>query len=150
MPEEFVDKDKLFEKEFWDLFKGEPQDLVKFMDEQLVEHFGSIPLIFKYLARRPDFYIHTMAMRKNLYLTPKKIPLKWVELISLGIAFALKNDYCAKVHIENAWQAGANTDEILECLLIADVMATSGIEARAVRVMEEFEAKHKEELGKTE
>ncbi len=149
MSEEFVDKDELFEKEFWDLFKGEPQDLVKFMDEKLEELFGGIPLIFKYLARRPDFYIHTMAMRKNLYLTPKKIPLMWVELISLGIAFALKNEYCAKVHMENAWKAGASTDQMLECMLIADVMATSGIEAKAVRVIQEFEERHKEELEKT-
>lgn len=146
MSEEFIDSEELFEKKFWDLFKGDPQDLVKFMDEQLEKNFGSIPLIFKYIARRPDFYIHTMAMRKNMYLTPKKIPLKWVELISLGIAFALKNEYCAKVHMDNAWKAGANMDEMLECMLIADIMATSGIEARAVRVIEEFEERHADEL----
>ena len=146
MSEEFIDSEELFEKKFWDLFKGDPQDLVKFMDEQLEKNFGSIPLIFKYIARRPDFYIHTMAMRKNMYLTPKKIPLKWVELISLGIAFALKNEYCAKIHMENAWKADANMDEMLECMLIADIMATSGIEARAVRVIEEFEERHADEL----
>jgi len=146
MSEKFIDSEELFEKKFWDLFKGDPQDLVKFMDEQLEKNFGSIPLIFKYIARRPDFYIHTMAMRKNMYLTPKKIPLKWVELISLGIAFALKNEYCAKIHMENAWKADANMDEMLECMLIADIMATSGIEAKAVRVIQEFEEKHADEL----
>ena len=146
MSEEYLDKEELFEKKFWDLFKGDPQDLVKFMDEKLEEKFGDVPLIFKYLARRPDFYIHTMALRKNIYLTPKKIPLKWVELISLGIAFALKNEYCARVHLENARKAGANMDEILECVLIADVMIMSGVEAKAMRVIQEFEEKHKEEL----
>jgi len=146
MSEEYLDKEELFEKKFWDLFKGAPQDLVKFMDQQLEKRFGSIPLIFKYLARRPDFYIHTLAMRKNIYMTPKKIPLKWVELVSLGIAFALKNEYCAKVHMENAWKAGATMDEILECVLIADVMIMSGVESRAMRVIQEFEEGHKDEM----
>lgn len=138
--------EELIEKEFWDIFKKDPEEVAKYMDKMVEEKMGFTPLVLEYLSRRPDFYIHHVAQAKNIYLTPKKIPLKWVELISIGISFALKNEYCAKEHMEGAFKAGATTDEILEIMLIADFMAMAAINAKACRVIKEFEEEHKDEL----
>ena len=95
------------EKEFWTLFQEDPEGATKVMDKMLEEKFGFIPLVAQYLLKRPDFYVPGMAMGKDIYATPKNIPMMWVELISLGVAFALQNEHCARVHIEEAFKAGA-------------------------------------------
>ena len=138
--------DEPIEKGFWSLLEKDPKAAVKVMDKMLEEKFGFIPLVAQYLSKRPDFYVHRMAMGKDIYATPKNIPMMWVELMSLCASFALQNEHCARVHIEEAFKAGATMDQILETMMIADIMAMSGIEAKAVRIMQEFEEKHKDEL----
>jgi AhpD family alkylhydroperoxidase len=82
---------------------------------------------------------------KDIYLSPKNIPLKWAELVSVGIAFSMKNEFCAKVHMENAHKAGATVDEIWDTMLIANIMAVTNINSMACRLIEAFEEVHKDE-----
>jgi pyruvate dehydrogenase E2 component (dihydrolipoamide acetyltransferase) len=44
---------------------------------------------------------------------------KYKELIGVGIALAMRCEYCMNLHVKNALAEGANRDEILEAAAVA-------------------------------
>ncbi len=52
-----------------------------------------------------------------------KLDLKTKELIAVGIAVAVRCSYCIGIHVEKAFKAGADEEEILEAGTVAILMA---------------------------
>jgi AhpD family alkylhydroperoxidase len=47
------------------------------------------------------------------------VPVKYKELIALGVAFTTQCPYCIEIHSKRARQAGANDAELSETVLVA-------------------------------
>ncbi len=54
------------------------------------------------------------------------IPVKYKELIALGVAFTTQCPYCIEIHAGNARGAGATEQEIAEVVLVAAALRAGG------------------------
>ena len=138
-------RQELIEEEFKNIFKKDPTKAANDLKSIIEEQLGSLPFVAECMSRRPEIFIYHLGTAKDIYLSPKHIPLKWAELMSVGIAFAMKNEYCAKVHMKNAYKAGATIEEIWDAMLIANIMAITNINSLACRLIKELEEEKKDE-----
>jgi AhpD family alkylhydroperoxidase len=60
-----------------------------------------------------------VALDKTVGRTDGQIPLKYRELIALGVALTTQCPYCLDVHAANAKKAGATREELAETVHIA-------------------------------
>jgi AhpD family alkylhydroperoxidase len=54
------------------------------------------------------------------------IPVKYKELIALGVAFTTQCPYCIEIHSNNARKAGTSDQEIAEAVLVAAALRAGG------------------------
>jgi AhpD family alkylhydroperoxidase len=54
------------------------------------------------------------------------IPVKYKELIALGVAFTTQCPYCIEIHSKNARENGASDPEIAETVLVAAALRAGG------------------------
>jgi len=54
------------------------------------------------------------------------IPVKYKELIALGVAFTTQCPYCIEIHAGNARGTGATEQEIAETVLVAAALRAGG------------------------
>lgn len=55
-----------------------------------------------------------------------RIPVKYRELIALGVAFTTQCPYCVDVHVGNAKKAGATREEVAEAAFVAAALRAGG------------------------
>jgi AhpD family alkylhydroperoxidase len=58
-----------------------------------------------------------------------KIPRKYRELIAIAVAHTTQCVYCIEVHTKNAKKAGASKEEVVEAVLLAAALRSSGAAA---------------------
>jgi AhpD family alkylhydroperoxidase len=54
------------------------------------------------------------------------IPVKFKELIALGVGFTTQCPYCIEIHSNRARQAGASDQEIAEAVVVAAALRAGG------------------------
>lgn len=74
------------------------------------------------VALRSPVYAGFLAMERAAY-TDGALPKKEKELIAIGISVARDCESCMQWHIEQAAQAGASFEEVLEAIEVAIEMA---------------------------
>jgi len=78
------------------------------------KEFGFVPSFFEALP--DDVLEHDWETFKVLELQEGKLPLKYRNLVGLGVAAAIRCRYCTLYHTEMARANGATDDEIHEAL----------------------------------
>ena len=124
-----------FERIIQEVLDKGAKETAKDWIEAIREDFGRVPLIFERMSERPEVLISHL-MYKNSVLKTGTLEPKIVELISLAVSSALRCNYCTDYHIQAALRKGANTDEILEAILIAGLTSQSSVLADAYRTYE--------------
>jgi AhpD family alkylhydroperoxidase len=59
-------------------------------------------------------------------MTEGAIPVKYKELIALGVGFTTQCPYCIEIHSNRARQAGASDQEIAETVVVAAALRAGG------------------------
>ena len=108
--------------------------------EKVQKHDGSIPLIYKRMAKRPEVLLSHLLYKTSVTETSTLDP-KYVELISLAVGAALNCRHCVEYHMRAALKRGATKDEILEVVLLAGSLAQASVLADAYRVIDSNEEK---------
>ena len=54
------------------------------------------------------------------------IPVKYKELIALGVGFTTQCPYCIEIHSNRARQAGASDQEVAEAVVVAAALRAGG------------------------
>jgi len=75
----------------------------------------------------PRFRDIYKAFYKETYFTPTALDLKTKELISIGVAAALKCEGCLEGHIKKALEIGATKQEVSDALVVAIGIAAAGV-----------------------
>ena len=68
-----------------------------------------------------------------------KIPRKYRELIALAVAHTTQCVYCIEVHTKNAKKAGATKEEVVEAVLLAAALRSSGAAAHGTLAVKFYE-----------
>ncbi len=65
------------------------------------------------------------------------IPVKYKELIALGVALTTQCSYCIEVHLGKAKKAGATENEMAEAALVAAALRAGGAVTHAAHLLPE-------------
>ena len=86
---------------------------------EIEQMFGQVP---QWIRALPDTGLAGFwTVFRDFYLAETKIPIKYKELIGLGVSAATRCKYCTLFHTEAARLAGATDEEIAEASLMAGV-----------------------------
>lgn len=75
--------------------------------------------------------------------TDGELDRKYKELIGLGIALALRCEYCLNIHVKQALEAGATREEVLEAAAVSVAFGGSPsmayVSTRIMKALDVFE-----------
>jgi AhpD family alkylhydroperoxidase len=137
-----------FENTLKGLFGKEPEEAVKELLKNTEEDYGEVPFILQAMSDKPNVILPKIIYDDAVLRHPEHLDERTVELITIGVATALKCDHCLNMHLRVAERKGISDDEIFEAILLASALSSSAVMAQAMRVYESHkkESKAKEEI----
>lgn len=79
-----------------------------------------------YKKQTPDILKTWGEFNDQVFSDDRAIPLKYLQLIALGVAFTTQCDYCIDGHVQEAVEAGATEQEIAEAAWVAAAIRAGG------------------------
>ncbi|MCK9323342.1 MAG: carboxymuconolactone decarboxylase family protein [Candidatus Methanomethylophilaceae archaeon] len=101
--------------------------------KSIEEQYGFIPVVNQILSERPDKFISAANFGKIVMEGRGELDQKTRYLAAVAASTAIGGQYCIKVQMDHAIQAGATKDEILETMLIGSYMAMTRAQSYAFR-----------------
>jgi AhpD family alkylhydroperoxidase len=126
-----------FEKTLKNLFGKEPDAAVQELLKNIEDDYGEVPFILKAMSDKPNVLLPKIIYDDAVLRSPEHLDEKTVELITIGVATALKCDHCLRMHLRVARRKGISQDEIFEAILLASALSNTAALAQAMRVFEE-------------
>jgi AhpD family alkylhydroperoxidase len=126
-----------FEKTLKNLFGKEPDAAVQELLKNIEDDYGEVPFILKAMSDKPNVLLPKIIYDDAVLRNPEHLDEKTVELITIGVATALKCDHCLRMHLRVARRKGITQDEIFETILLASALSNTAALAQAMRVYEE-------------
>lgn len=131
-----------FENTLKNLFGKEPEEAVKELLKNVEDDYGEVPFILKAMSDKPNVLLPKIIYDDAVLRNPDHLDEKTVELITIGVATALKCDHCLNMHLRVAERKGIPDEEVFEAILIGSALSSTAILAQAMRVYES----HKKEI----
>ena len=69
-------------------------------------------------------------------VAPGAVPVKYKELIAVGVALTTQCPYCIEIHAKKARQAGATEQELAETILVAAALRAGGAMTHGTHALE--------------
>lgn len=137
-----------FENTLKSLFGKEPEEAVKELLKNVEEDYGEVPFILQAMRDKPNVILPKIIYDDAVLRNPDHLDEKTVELITIGVATALKCDHCLSMHMRVAERKGISDEEVFEAILIGSALSSTAILAQAMRVYEghKKESKAREEI----
>jgi AhpD family alkylhydroperoxidase len=126
-----------FEKTLKNLFGKEPDAAVQELLKNIEDDYGEVPFILKAMSDKPNVLLPKIIYDDAVLRNPEHLDEKTVELITIGVATALKCDHCLRMHLRVARRKGISQDEIFEAILLSSALSNTAALAQAMRVFEE-------------
>jgi AhpD family alkylhydroperoxidase len=116
-----------------ELLKDSDRTIKKIYDE-VEKQLGFVPFILKSMSERPEILISSVLNAYFLLGEPKALNRKTAEMIAFACAVTTRGETCMKVHMNEAFKAGATKEEIFEAVMIGSLMAQTAVQASAFKV----------------
>ena len=130
-----------FENTLKNLFGKEPDEAVQELLKNIEDDYGEVPFILNAMSDKPNILLPKIIYDDAVLRNPEHLDEKTVELVTIGVATALKCDHCLKMHLRVARRKGIPQEEVFEAILLASALSNTAALAQAMRV---FEADRKE------
>jgi len=114
---------KIFDEEVEELIESDVSKAVDLILSRVQRVYGAVPLVHRFLAKRPEVFIPYIKLFAQVLLKPKHLSRRDVELIALSASIALRCRPCIEAHVEGALRAGASKEEVVEAMLVAASIA---------------------------
>lgn len=118
-------------------------DLAEAIAEMFEEQSGGMGFLLRTLKSRPRTFNPYVFKGTSILRQPANLDLKTAELVAIGVASALRCEYCLEAHINAAVAAGASFDEVLDAILVAGAIAESSTLSVALRQYKKLETKQR-------
>ena len=89
-----------------DALQKEPEEAVSELLGDVEKHYGEVPYILDFMKDMPELLISKILYDNSIMREFKNMDPKTVELISIGVASALKCEHCLKMHMRVAKRLG--------------------------------------------
>lgn len=118
------------------ILKKEPQEAAEELLKEVEKIYGEVPYILNFMKQSPELLITKILYDNSIIREFKRLDLKTIELISIGISAALKCPHCLKMHIRVAQRLGVTKEEIFDAILIAGSLSNAAVLAEGTRAMD--------------
>ena len=101
-----------FEKTLREIVKCGSDKAAEDLLENIKKEFGSVPLIYRRMARHPEVLLSHL-LYKNAITETSTLDPKYIELISLAVGAALNCNHCVEYHMNGALRKGASRKKFM-------------------------------------
>jgi AhpD family alkylhydroperoxidase len=133
-----------FENTLKGIFGKEPDEAVQDLLKNIEDDYGEVPFILKAMSDKPNVLLPKIIYDDAVLRNPEHLDEKTVELITIGVATALKCDHCLKMHLRVARRKGIPEEEDFEAILLASALSNTAALAQAMRVFESDKEAHRD------
>ncbi len=118
------------------ILKKEPNEAVEELLKEVEKAYGEIPYILNFMKHSPELLVAKVLYDNEIIREFKRLDAKTIELISIGVAAALRCDHCLKLHIRVAQRLGMTKEEIFDAILIAGSLSNAAVLAEGTRAID--------------
>lgn len=94
-----------------EILKKDPEKAVPELLEDVRNQYGEVPYIMNFMKDLPELFIPKILSENSIMREFKNLDPETVELISIGVASALRCEHCLKMHIRVAKRRGVNKEK---------------------------------------
>ncbi len=118
------------------ILQKEPEDAAEELLKEVKTAYGEVPYILNFMKQSPELLVTKILYDNSITRESKHLDAKTIELISIGVAAALKCPHCLKLHIRVAQRLGVTKEEIFDAILIAGSLSNAAVLAEGTRAIE--------------
>jgi AhpD family alkylhydroperoxidase len=118
------------------ILKKEPDEAAEELLKEVEKVYGEIPYILNFMKQSPELLVAKVLYENAIVREFKRLDAKTIELISIGVAAALRCEHCLKLHIRVAQRLGITKEEIFDAILIAGSLSNAAVLAEGTRAMD--------------
>jgi AhpD family alkylhydroperoxidase len=137
-----------------EILKKDPEKAVPELLEDVRNQYGEVPYIMNFMKDLPEIFIPKTLYENSIMRGFKTLDPETVELISIGVASALRCEHCLKMHIRVAKRRGIKKEKIFYAIMIGASISNAAVLAESTRALaSEFPGDgndEEEETGKEE
>ena len=119
--------------------------------EDVRKQYGEVPYIMNFMKDLPEIFIPKTLYDNSIMREFKNLDPETIELISIGVASALRCDHCLRMHIRIAKRKGIKKESIFNAIMIGASISNAAVLAESTRALaSEFPGNEKGEDKETE
>ncbi|MCO5380796.1 MAG: carboxymuconolactone decarboxylase family protein [Methanosarcina barkeri] len=118
-----------------EILKKDPERAVPELLEDVRKQYGEVPYIMNFMKDLPEIFIPKTLYDNSIMREFKKLDPETVELISIGVASALRCEHCLKMHIRVAKRRGIKKEKIFYAIMIAASISNAAVLAESTRAL---------------
>jgi AhpD family alkylhydroperoxidase len=118
-----------------EILKNDPEEAVSELLEDVKKQYGEVPYIMNFMKDFPEIFIPKTLYDNSITREFKNLDPETVELISIGVASALRCDHCLKMHIRVAKRRGIKKEQIFYAIMIGASLANAAVLAESTRAL---------------
>ena len=118
------------------ILKKEPDEAVEELLKEVEKAYGEVPYILNFMKQSPELLVAKIIYENAIVREFKRLDAKTIELISIGVAAALRCEHCLKLHIRVARRLGITNEEIFDAMLVAGSLSNAAVLAEGTRAID--------------
>ncbi|WP_440947070.1 carboxymuconolactone decarboxylase family protein [Methanosarcina sp. T3] len=128
-----------------EVLKNDPEKVIPALLEDVRKQYGEVPYIMNFMKDLPEIFIPKTLYDNSIMREFKNLDQETVELISIGVASALRCEHCLKMHIRIAKRKGIPKEKIFSAIMIGASLSNAAVLAESTRALaSEFPGDEKE------
>ena len=118
-----------------EILKKDPEKAVPELLEDVRKQYGEVPYIMNFMKDLPEIFIPKTLYDNSIMREFKNLDPETVELISIGVASALRCEHCLKMHIRIAKRRGIKKEKIFYAIMIGASISNAAVLAESTRAL---------------
>ncbi|MGB9938807.1 carboxymuconolactone decarboxylase family protein [Methanosarcina sp.] len=118
-----------------EILKKDPERAVPELLEDVRNQYGEVPYIMNFMKDLPEIFIPKTLYDNSIMREFKNLDPETVELISIGVASALRCEHCLKMHIRIAKRRGIKKEKIFYAIMIGASISNAAVLAESTRAL---------------
>lgn len=118
-----------------EILKKDPDKAVPELLDDVRKQYGEVPYIMNFMKDMPEIFIPKILYDNSIMREFKNLDPETVELISIGVASALRCEHCLKMHIRIAKRKGIPKESIFSAIMIGASLSNAAVLAESTRAL---------------
>ncbi|MDY9928026.1 carboxymuconolactone decarboxylase family protein [Methanosarcina sp.] len=118
-----------------EILKSDPEKVIPELLEDVRKQYGEVPYIMNFMKDLPEIFIPKTLYDNSIMREFKNLDQETVELISIGVASALRCEHCLKMHLRIAKRKGISKEKIFSAIMIGASLSNAAVLAESTRAL---------------